>query len=76
MAIVVFLSKLNICFQIEPGERIGCEVDYRKIFGKKWRESGGHQDPAKNKPSEEFLEEHPRYMELIESEDMLTLYEQ
>lgn len=33
-----------------------------------WRQSGGHQDPQKNKPSEQFLRDHPRYQELIDSE--------
>lgn len=47
--------------QILPAERRGAELDYRKIFGKDWLEAGGHWNPEKNKPSEEFLAAHPRY---------------
>ncbi|KAI1240796.1 hypothetical protein IHE44_0009239 [Lamprotornis superbus] len=54
------LEVLNNC-EILPAERRGAELDYRKIFGKDWLEAGGHWNPEKNKPSEEFLTAHPRY---------------
>nr|XP_054485556.1 tubulin-specific chaperone E isoform X3 [Agelaius phoeniceus] len=54
------LEVLNNC-EILPAERRGAELDYRKIFGKDWLEAGGHWNPEKNKPSEEFLAAHPRY---------------
>ncbi|XP_050172583.1 tubulin-specific chaperone E isoform X2 [Myiozetetes cayanensis] len=57
------LEVLNNC-EILPAERRGAELDYRKIFGNDWLEAGGHWDPEKNKPSEEFLAAHPRYPSL------------
>ncbi|XP_014118894.1 PREDICTED: tubulin-specific chaperone E isoform X2 [Pseudopodoces humilis] len=57
------LEVLNNC-EILPAERRGAELDYRKIFGKDWLEAGGHWNPEKNKPSEEFLAAHPRYQTL------------
>ncbi|NWX60034.1 TBCE protein, partial [Promerops cafer] len=57
------LEVLNNC-EILPAERRGAELDYRKIFGKDWLEAGGHWNPEKNKPSEEFLAAHPRYLTL------------
>ncbi|NXC05812.1 TBCE protein, partial [Orthonyx spaldingii] len=57
------LEVLNNC-EILPAERRGAELDYRKIFGKDWLEAGGHWNPEKNKPSEEFLAAHPRYSAL------------
>lgn len=54
-------------YQIDDIERQGSEMDYLKQFGAYWRESGGHQDPKLNNPSQKFLEDHPRYMELVES---------
>ncbi|XP_033368563.1 geranylgeranyl pyrophosphate synthase isoform X6 [Parus major] len=57
------LEVLNNC-EILPAERRGAELDYRKIFGKDWLEAGGHWNPEKNKPSEEFLAAHPRYQAL------------
>ncbi|NWH82223.1 TBCE protein, partial [Piaya cayana] len=57
------LEVLNKC-EILPAERKGAELDYRKIFGKEWLAAGGHWDPEKNKPSEEFLAAHPRYPSL------------
>uniref|UniRef100_H0WW96 Tubulin-specific chaperone E n=2 Tax=Otolemur garnettii TaxID=30611 RepID=H0WW96_OTOGA len=54
------LKTLNKC-EILPEERHGAELDYRKTFGNEWRKAGGHQDPDKNRPNEEFLAAHPRY---------------
>ncbi|XP_037366286.1 tubulin-specific chaperone E isoform X2 [Talpa occidentalis] len=54
------LKTLNKC-EILPEERRGAELDYRKIFGNEWKKAGGHQNPDKNKPNEEFLAAHPRY---------------
>ncbi|XP_055002689.1 tubulin-specific chaperone E isoform X2 [Sorex araneus] len=54
------LKTLNRC-EILPEERRGAELDYRKNFGNEWKKAGGHQDPEKNRPSEEFLAAHPRY---------------
>ncbi|XP_053460104.1 tubulin-specific chaperone E isoform X2 [Nycticebus coucang] len=54
------LKTLNKC-EILPEERHGAELDYRKAFGNEWRKAGGHQDPDKNRPNEEFLAAHPRY---------------
>ncbi|XP_047376556.1 tubulin-specific chaperone E isoform X4 [Sciurus carolinensis] len=54
------LKTLNKC-EILPEERRGAELDYRKAFGNEWKKAGGHQDPEKNRPNEEFLAAHPRY---------------
>uniref|UniRef100_A0A7N5KNI0 Tubulin-specific chaperone E n=1 Tax=Ailuropoda melanoleuca TaxID=9646 RepID=A0A7N5KNI0_AILME len=54
------LKTLNKC-EILPEERRGAELDYRKAFGNEWKKAGGHQDPDKNRPHEQFLEAHPRY---------------
>lgn len=58
------LRSILVSVQIFPDERRGAELDYRKIFGKEWLAAGGHWDPARNKPSEEFLAAHPRYPSL------------
>ncbi|NXX21775.1 TBCE protein, partial [Podargus strigoides] len=55
-----FLNKSEIL----PAERKGAELDYRKIFGNDWLAAGGNWNPEKNKPSEEFLAAHPRYLSL------------
>ncbi|XP_020930054.1 tubulin-specific chaperone E isoform X1 [Sus scrofa] len=55
---VVFLQ------MIQPEERRGAELDYRKAFGNEWKKAGGHQDPDKDRPNEEFLAAHPRYQSL------------
>ncbi|XP_014936199.1 tubulin-specific chaperone E isoform X2 [Acinonyx jubatus] len=57
------LKTLNKC-EILPEERRGAELDYRKAFGNEWKKAGGHQDPDKNRPNEEFLAAHPRYQSL------------
>uniref|UniRef100_A0A7N4NY88 Tubulin-specific chaperone E n=1 Tax=Sarcophilus harrisii TaxID=9305 RepID=A0A7N4NY88_SARHA len=54
------LKILNKC-EILPEERRGAELDYRKTFGNEWKKAGGHQDPDKNKPNNEFITAHPRY---------------
>lgn len=58
---IIILCAIPVSVQILPAERRGAELDYRKIFGKDWLEAGGHWNPEKNKPSEEFLAAHPRY---------------
>ncbi|POI29921.1 hypothetical protein CIB84_006332 [Bambusicola thoracicus] len=64
--IIAKISQLEVLNKSEifPDERRGAELDYRKIFGKEWLAAGGHWDPARNKPSEEFLAAHPRYPSL------------
>ncbi|XP_074079078.1 tubulin-specific chaperone E isoform X2 [Macrotis lagotis] len=54
------LKTLNKC-EIFREERYGAELDYRKTFGNEWKNAGGHQDPDKNKPNNEFIIAHPRY---------------
>uniref|UniRef100_A0A8I5NDX5 Tubulin-specific chaperone E n=1 Tax=Papio anubis TaxID=9555 RepID=A0A8I5NDX5_PAPAN len=54
------LKTLNKC-EILPKERRTAELDYRKAFGNEWKQAGGHQDPDKNRLSEEFLRAHRRY---------------
>lgn len=41
-------------------ERPGVETDYQKALESEWKKAGGHQDPDKNRPNEEFLAAHPR----------------
>nr|XP_009858327.1 tubulin-specific chaperone E-like isoform X1 [Ciona intestinalis] len=55
------LDRLSVTQQ----SRFTAEMDYLRKYGVEWRESGGHQDPERNQPSQEFIENHPRYMELI-----------
>lgn len=43
------------------------EMDYLRLFGAEWRNSGGHQDWEQNKPNQQFLSNHPRYMDLIKA---------
>uniref|UniRef100_A0A9L0RU93 Tubulin folding cofactor E n=1 Tax=Equus caballus TaxID=9796 RepID=A0A9L0RU93_HORSE len=59
------LKTLDRC-QILPEERRGAELDYRKAFGNEWKKAGGHQNPDKNRPNEEFLAAHPRYQFLCQ----------
>ncbi|KAJ8002234.1 hypothetical protein DPEC_G00177780 [Dallia pectoralis] len=47
-------------------DRRGAELDYRKMFGLEWLESGGHQDPLQNHPSARFTAQHPRYQILVQ----------
>ncbi|CAK8694854.1 tubulin-specific chaperone E-like isoform X2 [Clavelina lepadiformis] len=51
---------------VEPAERTGSELDYLRKFGLEWKDSGGDQDPAKNNPSETFIKNHPRFMEIVQ----------
>jgi len=46
--------------------RADSELGYLKFFGADWRNCGGHQNPKQNKPSKDFLTQHPQYMNLIE----------
>ncbi|KAM9241296.1 tubulin-specific chaperone E isoform 2-T3 [Leptosomus discolor] len=64
--IIAKISQLEVLNKSEilPAERKGAELDYRKIFGSDWLAAGGHWNPEKNKPSEEFLAAHPRYPSL------------
>ncbi|XP_036392728.1 tubulin-specific chaperone E [Megalops cyprinoides] len=57
-----FVNKI----QVPPDERKGAELDYCKMFGEKWLESGGSRDQAVSRPSEEFTAQHPRYQSLIQ----------
>ncbi|XP_041353725.1 tubulin-specific chaperone E-like [Gigantopelta aegis] len=52
--------------QVLAKERRGAEIDYLKRFGPDWVKAGGNEDSAKNNVSPEFLQQHPRYMELIQ----------
>ncbi|XP_013395926.1 tubulin-specific chaperone E-like [Lingula anatina] len=65
--IVARMKGLKMCNRtvVEEGERRGAEIDYLKIHGQEWRQAGGHQDPEKNKPHQEFLCKHPRYQEFV-----------
>uniref|UniRef100_A0A1A7YMS9 Tubulin-specific chaperone E n=1 Tax=Iconisemion striatum TaxID=60296 RepID=A0A1A7YMS9_9TELE len=50
---------LNSC-EIKPLERRGAELDYIKMFGEEWLKAGGP-----GQPSTHFINQHPRYQELI-----------
>ncbi|KAG9339026.1 hypothetical protein JZ751_024221 [Albula glossodonta] len=65
--VIARVAQLQILDSMEilADERRGAELDYCKMFGEKWLESGGHRDPAMNRPSSEFTEQHPRYQALI-----------
>ncbi|ESO94310.1 hypothetical protein LOTGIDRAFT_189635 [Lottia gigantea] len=52
--------------EILAEERKGAEIDYLKRYGQQWRDSGGSQDSEKNKPSDEFIKQHPRYQFILE----------
>ncbi len=54
-------------YQVDRDERKGAEIDYLKTNGEAWKEAGGHQDPTKNNPSQEFTHNHPSYQQLIDS---------
>ncbi|XP_067130971.1 tubulin-specific chaperone E [Centruroides vittatus] len=51
---------------ITKEDRRGAELDYLKKYCEQWLKSGGHRDPKLNKPSCEFLNEHPTYLKLLE----------
>ncbi|KAM9316716.1 tubulin-specific chaperone E [Gastrophryne carolinensis] len=65
--IIAKIAKLKYLNKTEilPEERKGAELDYRKMFGMDWLKAGGNQKTELNNPSMEFLEEHPRYCDLI-----------
>ena len=55
---------------IEAGERRGAELDYLKAFGRRWLQLERSQTQATSPSAEEranFLAEHPRFPELIQS---------
>lgn len=54
--------------QVLQVDRRGAELDYCKKFGRAWLQAGGHRDPTLNRPSAEFIAQHPRYLALIQSE--------
>ncbi|XP_061087693.1 tubulin-specific chaperone E isoform X1 [Conger conger] len=66
--LIARLGQLHVLdsMEIVPEERKGAELDYCKMFGEKWLESGGHRDPAMDRPSAEFTTLHPRYQTLIQ----------
>ncbi|KAI5616619.1 tubulin-specific chaperone E [Silurus asotus] len=66
--IIASISQLEILnrSQVLPQERRGAELDYCKKFGRVWLQSGGHRDPQLNRPSAEFIAQHPRYLMLIQ----------
>uniref|UniRef100_A0A0B7AM50 Ubiquitin-like domain-containing protein n=1 Tax=Arion vulgaris TaxID=1028688 RepID=A0A0B7AM50_9EUPU len=47
-------------------ERKGAEIDYLKRFGTEWKLEGGNGDSAKNRPSDKFIANHPRYQAISE----------
>ncbi|XP_060797024.1 tubulin-specific chaperone E [Neoarius graeffei] len=59
------LEILNRC-EVLQEERRGAELDYCKKFGRAWLQAGGHRDPQQNRPSAEFIAQHPRYLTLIQ----------
>ena len=64
----MYIKDFTVWSQATVEERRGAEVDYIKMFGTEWKASGGHQDPAQNKPSADFCNKHPRYQEIIDGE--------
>jgi hypothetical protein len=58
---------MHILHQVFEDERRGAEIDYLKRFGPQWLKAGGHQDRDKDNTSEEFIQEHPRFKEFVES---------
>lgn len=56
---------------MEHDDLKGAELDYLKMYGQQWKKAGGHQDPQKNNPNDEFKVLHPRYQQLIDSEGIL-----
>ncbi|XP_056022932.1 tubulin-specific chaperone E-like isoform X2 [Ostrea edulis] len=65
--IIAKVANLKKCQRTEVTneERKGAEIDYLKRFGPDWLKSGGHQDPAQNKPQEEFILQHPRFQDFV-----------
>jgi len=66
----ILISKISKLKRLNNQEitsqlRLDSEISYLKAFGLEWRNSGGHQDPNKNYPNQNFLSSHPRYMQLL-----------
>ncbi|XP_045187211.2 tubulin-specific chaperone E-like isoform X2 [Mercenaria mercenaria] len=59
-------AKLINRTEVTSEERKGAEIDYLKRFGPEWVKSGGSQDVNRNKPSAEFLKNHPRFQDLVQ----------
>lgn len=55
-------------------ERRSAELDYLQKYGLDWKNSGGHQDPELNHPLDDFLKDHPRFMEIAEGLFQLNVY--
>ncbi|XP_074655996.1 tubulin-specific chaperone E-like [Tubulanus polymorphus] len=66
--LIAKLGNLKVCDRTEvtTAERKGSEIDYLKRFGPMWLEAGGNSDPILNKPSAEFILQHPRYQHIVE----------
>ncbi|KAL4239116.1 hypothetical protein ACF0H5_003818 [Mactra antiquata] len=66
--LIAKIKHLKVCNRtpVNPEERKGSEIDYLKRFGSEWLKCGGSQDSNKNKPSNEFVSNHPRYNDLIQ----------
>ncbi|MCJ8737494.1 hypothetical protein PDJAM_G00024680 [Pangasius djambal] len=66
--LIARISQLEILnrSQVLQEERRGAELDYCKKFGRAWMQAGGHSDPQLNRPSAEFIAQHPRYLTLIQ----------
>ena len=54
-------------------ERRDAEIDYLKKYTNDWRLSGGNEDPNLNKPSEDFLQQHPTYELLVQSTQIIIV---
>lgn len=66
--LIARISQLEILnrSQVLQVDRRGAELDYCKKFGRAWLQAGGHRDPTLNRPSAEFIAQHPRYLTLIQ----------
>lgn len=66
--LIARLSQLEILnrSQVLQSDRRGAELDYCKKFGRAWLQAGGNRDPRLNRPSAEFIAQHPRYLSLIQ----------
>ncbi|XP_076045831.1 tubulin-binding cofactor E isoform X2 [Oratosquilla oratoria] len=58
------LKTLNRTYKSHK-ERKDCELFYLKTFGNEWYTSGGTDDLATAKPSQEFIHKHPTFLQLI-----------
>ncbi|XP_077862097.1 tubulin-specific chaperone E-like [Saccoglossus kowalevskii] len=66
--IITKIETLKLCngSEVPDIERKTAELDYLKRFGQEWLDSGGSQDLAINRPSDDFKINHPRYHRLLE----------